>query len=162
MAIHMGDFTPGTPTLVRLHSECFTGDVFGSLRCDCGDQLDYSMKKIAERGNGILIYLKQEGRGIGLFEKLKAYELQEKGFDTVEANLELGHPIDARNYDFAGSILKFFGVESVELLTNNPTKINALKDLGFNVERESVLIDPNHFNIRYYMTKKEKMGHWYN
>lgn len=162
MAIHMGDFSSEKSTLVRLHSECFTGDVFGSLRCDCGDQLDYSMKKIAERGHGIVVYLKQEGRGIGLFEKLKAYELQERGYDTVEANLELGHPIDSRNYDFAGSILKKFNVEKIELLTNNPAKINALKDLGFNVSRESVLIDPNHYNIRYYMTKKEKMGHLYN
>jgi 3,4-dihydroxy 2-butanone 4-phosphate synthase/GTP cyclohydrolase II len=167
LAIHMGNFsqaslTPSVPTIVRLHSECFTGDTFGSLRCDCGDQLDYAMKKIAERGNGILIYLKQEGRGIGLFEKMRAYELQEKGYDTVEANLELGHPIDGRSYDFAGSILRFFKVEDLELLTNNPTKINALNDMGFKVKRAPVLIDPNHYNIRYYMTKKEKMGHLYN
>ena len=129
LAIHLGDFKNAeNAVLVRLHSECFTGDVFGSLRCDCGDQLNLSMKKIAERGTGILIYLKQEGRGIGLSEKLRAYELQEKGLDTVEANLELGHPADGRNYEFGGEILKFFGINNLELLTNNPAKLEALEN----------------------------------
>ena len=162
LAIHLGDFKSQTKTLVRIHSECLTGDVFGSLRCDCGEQLDQAMKKIAERGEGILIYLKQEGRGIGLSEKLKAYELQEKGLDTVEANLELGHPIDSRNYDFAGKVLEYFNIRDVELLTNNPEKVSALKTLGLNVLRSSLIIDPNKFNLRYQKTKQEKMGHFIN
>ena len=162
LAIHLGDFKSQTKTLVRIHSECLTGDVFGSLRCDCGEQLDQAMKKIAERGEGILIYLKQEGRGIGLSEKLKAYELQEKGLDTVEANLELGHPIDSRNYDFAGKILEYFNIRDVELLTNNPEKVSALKTLGLNVLRSSLIIDPNKFNLRYQKAKQEKMGHFIN
>jgi 3,4-dihydroxy 2-butanone 4-phosphate synthase/GTP cyclohydrolase II len=159
LAIHLGDFNKEQKTLVRLHSECFTGDVFGSLRCDCGEQLDHAMKKIAERGHGILVYLKQEGRGIGLSEKLRAYELQEKGLDTVEANLELGHPADARSYEFAGLILNFFGISEMELLTNNPTKLYALDELGFQVSRSPLIIDPNKFNLHYHNTKKEKMGH---
>ena len=145
-----------------MHSECLTGDVFGSLRCDCGEQLDQAMKKIAEKGEGVLVYLKQEGRGIGLSEKLRAYELQEKGLDTVEANLELGHPIDGRNYDFAGKILEYFKIRDVELLTNNPEKISALEALGFNVLRSPLIIDPNKFNLRYQKTKQEKMGHFIN
>jgi 3,4-dihydroxy 2-butanone 4-phosphate synthase/GTP cyclohydrolase II len=163
LAIHLGEFknqlSEPPITLVRLHSECFTGDVFGSLRCDCGDQLDLAMKKIAKRGHGILIYLKQEGRGIGLSEKLRAYALQEKGMDTVDANLELGHPADSRRYEFAGLILNFFKVREVELLTNNPTKLYALDQLGFKVSRNPLVINTNSFNHRYQDTKKEKMGH---
>ena len=147
---------------MRLHSECFTGDAFGSLRCDCGDQLELSMKKISENGNGVLVYLKQEGRGIGLSEKLRAYALQEKGLDTVEANLELGHPADKRNYEFGGEILKYFGITDLELLTNNPAKLDALSELGFQVSRIPLMIEPNSFNIAYYNTKKEKMGHLFN
>ena len=164
LAIHLGEFDKTTiqeqpKTLVRLHSECFTGDVFGSLRCDCGEQLEEAMKKIAKRGHGILIYLKQEGRGIGLSEKLRAYALQEKGMDTVEANLELGHSADSRSYEFAGLILNYFGITEVELLTNNPTKLYALDQLGFLVSRGPLVIEANSFNHRYQDTKKEKMGH---
>lgn len=165
LAIHMGEFnTEGSVQnpLVRLHSECFTGDTFGSLRCDCGEQLDHAMKKIAQRGHGLLIYLKQEGRGIGLSEKLRAYALQEKGMDTVEANLELGHAADPRSYEFAGLILNYFGISEMELLTNNPAKIHALDKLGFLVSRGPIVIDPNNFNLRYHNTKKEKMGHLFN
>lgn len=159
LAIHMGDLNQSEKTLVRIHSECFTGDVFGSLRCDCGEQLDLAMKQIAERGHGIVLYLKQEGRGIGLSEKLKAYALQEKGLDTVEANLELGHPEDARVYDFAAHILRHYGVSDVELLTNNPKKIEGLKEFGFNVTRSPIVIDSNIHNYLYQKTKIEKMGH---
>jgi 3,4-dihydroxy 2-butanone 4-phosphate synthase/GTP cyclohydrolase II len=162
LAIHMGDFSKSQKTLVRLHSECFTGDTFGSLRCDCGEQLDMAMKKIAKRGHGILVYLKQEGRGIGLSEKLRAYALQEKGLDTVEANLELGHPADARKYDFAGAILNYFNISEVELLTNNPDKLYALDEMGFAVSRSSIVIDSNKFNHFYQKTKVEKMGHLFN
>jgi len=159
MAIHLGDFTDNESTLVRIHSECFTGDIFGSLRCDCGEQLDLAMKTIAEKGKGIVVYLKQEGRGIGLSEKLKAYVLQEKGLDTVEANLELGHPVDLRTYDFAGMILHSFGIERMELMTNNPEKIAAMKSMGFEVTRKPLVIDSNKHNILYQKTKVEKLGH---
>lgn len=162
LAIHLGEFNPLKKTLVRLHSECFTGDVFGSLRCDCGFQLEQAMEKIAELGHGVLIYLKQEGRGIGLSEKLKAYALQEQGLDTVEANIELGHPIDGRSYAFAGLILDYLGIKNIELMTNNPEKINALTELGFKILRSPLVIEPNVYNIRYYNTKKEKMGHLFN
>ena len=162
MAIHLGELKSSEPTLVRLHSECFTGDVFGSLRCDCGEQLDVAMKKIAKAGRGILIYLKQEGRGIGLSEKLKAYALQEKGLDTVEANVKLGHPIDGRSYEFADLILNYFGVNNIELMTNNPLKMAALKNLGKKVTRSSLIIEPNKFNIAYQQTKAQKMGHLFN
>jgi len=159
MAIHMGEFSSHDKALVRIHSECFTGDVFGSLRCDCGEQLDLAMKSIAEKGNGIVVYLKQEGRGIGLSEKLKAYALQEKGLDTVEANLELGHPVDLRSYDFAGMILRSFGLTQLELMTNNPEKITAMKSMGFDVTRKSLVIDTNKHNYLYQKTKVEKLGH---
>lgn len=161
LAIHLGDFSKSEKTLVRMHSECFTGDVFGSLRCDCGEQLDHAMKKIALKGRGILIYLKQEGRGIGLSEKLRAYALQEKGLDTIEANLELGHSADSRSYDFAGLILNYFGITDMELLTNNPSKLYALDELGFLVSRSPLVVTPNLINSRYHETKKEKMGHLY-
>jgi 3,4-dihydroxy 2-butanone 4-phosphate synthase/GTP cyclohydrolase II len=159
LAIHLGDFLPTDKTLARVHSECFTGDVFGSLRCDCGVQLDQALEKIARHGSGILIYLKQEGRGIGLSEKLRAYALQEKGMDTVEANIELGHPIDSRRYEFAGLILNYFGIAEIDLMTNNPSKLNALSELGFKVSRSPLVIEPNIFSARYHNTKIEKMGH---
>lgn len=159
LAIHLGDFKNSEPVLVRIHSECFTGDIFGSLRCDCGEQLDQAMKTIAEKGRGIVVYLKQEGRGIGLSEKLKAYALQEKGLDTVEANLELGHPSDLRNYDFAAKILNFFGVTQIDLMTNNPDKLEAMKSAGFDVHRRPLIIDTNKHNSLYQKTKIEKMGH---
>ncbi len=145
--------------LVRIHSECLTGDVFGSVKCDCGHQLDESLSLIAAQG-GILIYLRQEGRGIGLANKLKAYALQEQGFDTIEANHRLGLPIDDRNYVVAYQILKYFGIESIRLLTNNPIKIKAMESFGIKVEKRLALeIEPNKESQRYLKTKKEKMGH---
>lgn len=162
IAIHLGEFVRGEKTLVRVHSECFTGDIFGSLRCDCGEQLDLAMKKIAKRGFGVLIYLKQEGRGIGLSEKLRAYALQEKGFDTVEANIKLGHSVDSRKYDFAGLILDYLGITNIELLTNNPNKVDTLDELGIQVERSPIVIGANKFNQFYQKTKIEKMGHLFN
>lgn len=145
--------------LVRIHSECITGDVFGSCRCDCGLQLEQSLARIAAEG-GILIYLRQEGRGIGLANKLKAYALQENGYDTVEANVHLGLPVDNRNYAVAMQILKYLGVKTLRLLTNNPEKVNALTNYGLTVaERIPVLVEPNQENRLYLKTKQEKLGH---
>jgi 3,4-dihydroxy 2-butanone 4-phosphate synthase/GTP cyclohydrolase II len=151
----------GKPANVRIHSECLTGDVFHSLKCDCGEQLEFSMKHIAKNG-GIFIYmLGHEGRGIGLVNKLKAYELQEKGLDTVDSNLKLGFAIDHRNYAFAVQILKDLGIKSVNLLTNNPHKISELEFYGIKVsKRIPVEIECNSFNKNYLKTKKQKMGHW--
>lgn len=152
-----------TPNLVRIHSECFTGDIFGSYRCDCGDQLNNSMKMIEEAGSGMIIYLRQEGRGIGLFNKVKAYQLQDQGLDTAEANIHLGFPVDSRNYTMASQIMKYFKVDQVKLLTNNPKKISALEELGFkHIERIPLEIDANHKNASYLFTKKIKMGHLLN
>lgn len=145
--------------LVRIHSECITGDILGSCKCDCGKQLEQSLMKIADEG-GILIYLRQEGRGIGLVNKIKAYALQEQGLDTVDANHELGFPADKRDYAIAYQILKYYGVEAVRLLTNNPTKINSLERYGVTVvERVPLEIEPTGDNHRYLKAKKEKMGH---
>jgi len=147
------------PVYVRIHSECKTGDILHSLKCDCGEQLEYSMKFIAQHG-GVLIYLKQEGRGIGFMEKIKAYRLQENGADTVDANLMLGHEADARDYCQAALILKKMGIKKVRLLTNNPLKLDALRDNGFDeVARIPVEIKSNIYNFEYIKTKKEKMGH---
>lgn len=147
-------------TLLRVHSECFTGDIFGSYRCDCGEQLGASMKLIEEKGSGAIIYLRQEGRGIGLFNKIKAYQLQDKGMDTAEANLHLGLPVDSRDYTMAAQILKYFEIEKVTVLTNNPLKLAALKNLGLkSVEREPLEINANHKNAQYLLTKKTKLGH---
>ncbi len=149
----------GTP-LVRVHSECFTGDIFGSFRCDCGDQLDRSMKLIEESGNGLVIYLRQEGRGIGLFNKVKAYQLQDKGMDTAQANLHLGFPVDLRDYTMAAQILSYFRVTSIRLLTNNPQKIEGLARLNVkNIERIPLEMDAHHKNAQYLFTKKVKLGH---
>jgi 3,4-dihydroxy 2-butanone 4-phosphate synthase/GTP cyclohydrolase II len=148
------------PALLRVHSECLTGDIFGSYRCDCGDQLAESLKRIEENGSGAVIYLRQEGRGIGLFNKIKAYQLQDKGLDTAEANLQLGFPVDSRDYTMASQILRYFEIESVKVLTNNPIKLAALKHLGMkNVEREALEINANHKNAQYLLTKKVKLGH---
>lgn len=148
------------PPYVRIHSECFTGDVLGSYRCDCGDQLEASLKLIEEKGSGVIVYLKQEGRGIGLFNKIKAYQLQDQGMDTAEANLHLGFPIDARDYTMAAQILRYFGVTHLKLLTNNPLKIESLKELGIkSVDREPLEISANHKNAPYLYTKKNKLGH---
>ena len=148
------------PLLVRVHSECFTGDIFGSKRCDCGDQLKKSLSLIEEKGKGILIYLRQEGRGIGLENKLKAYSLQDQGFDTISANHQLGFEDDLREYSFAAQILKFYKVEQVELLTNNPLKVSGLEENGIKIAQKSPLeICPNENNIKYLETKRDRMGH---
>lgn len=147
------------PVLVRIHSCCLTGDVFGSLRCDCQKQLEYSMKKMSTEG-GLLIYLNQEGRGIGLFNKIRAYALQEKGLDTVEANVELGFPIDSRSYHIVPSILRQMGINQIHLLTNNPKKVAELKQYGFlNVEREAMPSFVNPLNQHYLSTKKDRLNH---
>ncbi len=146
--------------LVRLHSECLTGDVFGSRRCDCGEQLEDSMRLLREQGRGVLLYLRQEGRGIGLANKISAYALQEEGLDTVQANLALGLPEDARDYRVAAEMLLDLGVHRAALLTNNPAKIEGLRIYGIEVvERLPVQVEPNPFNLRYLRTKREKMGH---
>lgn len=148
------------PVLVRVHSECLTGDVLGSERCDCGKQLAHSLKKIEQHGTGIMIYLRQEGRGIGLLNKLKAYELQEEGYDTVEANLQLGYPAELRDFQVSATILKDLGVTEINLMTNNPLKIKDLNRCGINiVHREPLEITPSCSNHFYLKTKKERMGH---
>ena len=149
---------PGT--LVRIHSECFTGDIFGSLRCDCGEQLASSMKTIEENGSGAVIYLRQEGRGIGLFNKVRAYQLQDQGMDTVEANVHLGFPVDLRDYTMASQILNYFEISSIKLMTNNPQKINGLTMLGHtDIERFPIEINANLKNASYLFAKKTKLGH---
>jgi 3,4-dihydroxy 2-butanone 4-phosphate synthase/GTP cyclohydrolase II len=146
--------------LVRIHSECFTGDVLGSLRCDCGEQLALSKKLIAEHGCGYIIYIRDhEGRGVGLSEKLKAYQLQDQGLDTVEANVKLGHPIDAREWSDVIEILENLQVMNLTLLTNNPLKVSALKDAGFNVKQRNLATEIHQFNERYIETKRAKLGH---
>ncbi len=162
LALVMGNVR-GEGVLTRIHSECFTGDVLGSLRCDCGEQLHRSMERIAQEGRGVLIYLRQEGRGIGLADKLRAYNLQDAGYDTVEANLLLGHQADERHYDAAAAILRDLGVRSVRLLTNNPDKIQALEALGVHVvERVPLLPTVHPENARYLRTKALRMHHLLN
>jgi len=151
---------PNQIPLVRVHSECITGDVFGSSKCDCGAQLDQSIALIGEQG-GVIIYLRQEGRGIGLSNKLKAYALQEQGFDTVEANVKLGLPVDSRDYDVAYQILNFLGIGVLRLLTNNPNKVSALEQSGIVVsERIPLLVEPNPNNRDYLSVKQTKLGHY--
>ncbi|RSX52456.1 3,4-dihydroxy-2-butanone-4-phosphate synthase [Bifidobacterium callimiconis] len=148
------------PVLCRVHSQCLTGDVFGSMRCDCGPQLQEAMRRIAERGLGVVLYLSQEGRGIGLLNKLRTYELQEQGFDTLDANLELGFPADMREYGTAAAILKDLGIESIDLMTNNPDKVAQLEQAGIVVaDRVPIVIEPNEFDARYLSTKQHRMGH---
>ena len=155
----MGDIH-ATPPLVRIHSQCLTGDVFGSLRCDCRLQLELALKQIAEAGAGILLYEQQEGRGIGLMAKLKAYELQDQGLDTVEANEELGFAADCRAYELPAEALKLLGVSRVRLMTNNPDKVIALELAGIEVtERVSAEVEPQESFAAYLKTKQEKMGH---
>ncbi len=161
LAIVLGEIDETQPTLLRAHSECLTGDIFGSLRCDCGAQLHAAMNTIAEAGSGVVLYIRhQEGRGIGLLDKLHAYNLQDKGLDTVEANEALGHPPDKRDYGIGSQILYDLGVRKIRLLTNNPKKIYGLEGFGLEVvERIPITIDPNMHNERYLKTKKDKLGH---
>jgi 3,4-dihydroxy 2-butanone 4-phosphate synthase/GTP cyclohydrolase II len=160
MAIYKGELLANTP-LVRVHSKCVTGDTFGSLRCDCGEQLESSLKDIETNGAGILVYLDQEGRGIGLSNKIKAYKLQESGLDTIEANEKLGFHAELRDFAPAAQIIKYFQVNSVNLLTNNPLKVNELIEYGIDVEKRIPLeMDANKFNMDYLKTKKNKMNHY--
>ncbi len=161
IALIAGDIADGQDILVRVHSECLTGDVLGSLKCDCGPQLHAAMRRVAQEGRGVVLYVKgHEGRGIGLLDKLRAYELQQKGLDTVDANLELGLPADARDYGTGAQILADLGVKSMRLLTNNPTKRAGLEGYGLSiVERVPLLIEPNDHNTRYMTTKIDRMGH---
>lgn len=159
VALLMGDIH-ASPPLVRIHSQCLTGDVFHSLRCDCRLQLELALEKIAREGAGILLYEQQEGRGIGLMAKLKAYELQDKGLDTVEANAELGFEADYREYELPARVLKMLGVSAVKLITNNPQKVSALEAAGIQVmERVSAEVAPEETFAAYVKTKQEKMGH---
>lgn len=163
VALKLGDLSPalGAP-LVRIHSQCLTGDVFHSLRCDCRAQLELALEQIAHEGRGLLIYENQEGRGIGLMNKLRAYELQDQGFDTVEANEKLGFAADLRNYALTAAIIKWFGVDRVRLLSNNPDKIAALETAGVRVvERAPIVVAPLETTAEYLRTKKEKLGHLY-
>ncbi|HYE78393.1 MAG TPA: bifunctional 3,4-dihydroxy-2-butanone-4-phosphate synthase/GTP cyclohydrolase II [bacterium] len=160
VALVMGDLDPEEPTLVRVHSECLTGDVFHSRRCDCRDQLEEAMARIAQEGRGVLLYLRQEGRGIGLFNKLRAYELQDQGQDTVEANLSLGFDPDKRDYGIGAQILRDLGLRKIKVLTNNPHKLSRLKGYGLEaVERMPLVVPAHETNQRYLETKRTKMGH---
>ena len=160
MALVKGNVTDGDPVLVRAHSQCLTGDLFHSMRCDCGDQLEAALSKIEENGKGVLLYMRQEGRGIGLANKIKAYELQDQGRDTVEANVELGFGVDLRDYGVGAQILWDLGVRRIKLMTNNPKKIIGLQGHGLSiVERIPLEVEPNEVNTRYLQTKKDKLGH---
>lgn len=163
IALVKGDLAGGDPILVRVHSECLTGDVFGSQRCDCGDQLHVAMRMIAEEGRGAIVYLHQEGRGIGIINKLKAYELQDQGRDTVEANEELGFQADLRDYGIGAQILVDLGISKIRLMTNNPRKIVGIEGYGLEVvDRVPIEIEPQSESTRYLSTKREKLGHLLN
>ena len=160
LALVMGDITAQSGVLVRVHSECLTGDVFGSRRCDCGPQLHQAMKQIAQEGRGVIVYMRQEGRGIGLAPKILAYKLQERGLDTVQANLKLGFKMDLREYGLGAQILVDLGLKTIRLLTNNPKKIVGLEGYGLEViEQVPIRVPPNPHNVRYLKTKREKLGH---
>jgi 3,4-dihydroxy 2-butanone 4-phosphate synthase/GTP cyclohydrolase II len=160
VALVRGQVDGAEDVLVRVHSECLTGDVFHSLRCDCGEQLDQALERIASEERGVLLYMAQEGRGIGLLNKLKAYELQESGLDTVEANVELGFPADARDWGIGNQILADLGLSTIRILTNNPRKISGLEGYGLSVvEQVPIETRPNAENARYLATKRDKLGH---
>ena len=160
IALIKGEWKPDEPILVRVHSSCATGDIFGSMRCECGEQLHMAMKEIEKAGKGVVVYMNQEGRGIGLMNKIRAYKLQENGYDTVEANLHLGFKADERDYGVGANILRQLGVTKMRLLTNNPVKRVGLQSYGLEVvENVPIEVAPNEYN-RYYMhTKKVRMGH---
>ena len=160
IALVMGEIDPEEPILVRVHSECVTGDAFGSLRCDCGEQVELALDQIAAEGNGIFLYMRQEGRGVGLHNKLRAYALQDSGMDTVEANKQIGFPPDLRDYGVGAQILVDLGVKKLKLMTNNPRKIVGVDAFGLEVtDRVPIQVSPNAFNRRYLETKRDKMGH---
>ncbi len=160
MALCWGDVSDGEPVLIRVHSECLTGDVFGSQRCDCRAQLDRAMAILADAGRGVLVYLRQEGRGIGLLDKLRAYALQDRGLDTVEANQHLGLPVDKRDYGIGQQILADLGVQRMRILTNNPRKIYGLSGYGLEVvEMVPLVVPPTAHNRRYLEAKRTKLGH---
>ena len=160
VALKMGDLEHGEPPLVRIHSQCLTGDVFHSLRCDCRAQLELALETIAREGRGLLVYENQEGRGIGLLNKLRAYELQDHGADTVEANEQLGFEADLRGYEAPAAVVGYFGLRTVRLMSNNPEKIQALEKAGVRVaERVSAIVEPLESTADYLRTKREKMGH---
>ncbi len=160
IALIKGTFEKNEPILVRVHSSCATGDIFGSLRCECGEQLHEAMRRIEKEGKGVIVYLNQEGRGIGLMEKIKAYKLQENGFDTVDANLHLGHQADERDYGVGAQILRYLGVTKMRLMSNNPVKRVGLEAYGLEVvENVPIEVRPNPYNEFYMKTKKERMGH---
>lgn len=160
IALIKGDVSGSDPVLVRVHSSCATGDIFGSMRCDCGEQLHSAMQLIEKEGRGAIVYLNQEGRGIGLMEKIKAYKLQEEGLDTVDANLHLGHKADERDYGVGAQILRLLGIEKMRLITNNPVKRIGLEGYGLEVvENVGIEIAPNPYNKRYMLTKQQRMGH---
>ena len=160
VAMVKGEIEGEEDVLVRVHSECLTGDVFHSLRCDCGEQLDLALARLADEERGVLLYMTQEGRGIGLMNKLKAYELQEAGLDTVEANLELGLPADAREYGIGNQILADLGLTTIRILTNNPRKLTGIQGFGLTVvEQVPIEVSPNAENQRYLAAKRDKLGH---
>ena len=160
LMLTLGDVADGAPVLARIHSECLTGDALFSMRCDCGSQLQAAMERIAEEGRGAILYLRQEGRGIGLLNKIRAYCLQDKGADTVEANEELGFGADMRDYSMCKTMLEHVGIQRIRLLTNNPRKVLALQDLGFDVvERIALRTGQNPHNAKYLATKAGKLGH---
>jgi len=160
LALVCGQVAGKANVLVRVHSECLTGDIFGSQRCDCGPQLHQAMRQVAEAGCGVVVYMRQEGRGIGLEPKIKAYKLQEQGYDTVEANQKLGYGMDLREYGLGAQVLTDLGLRTIRLLTNNPKKIVGLEGYGLRVVRQvPIQVKPNPYNARYLQTKREKLGH---
>jgi len=160
IALTIGEWSSDQPVLTRIHSECLTGDVFGSLRCDCGEQIELALQTLGQEGTGAFLYMRQEGRGIGLHNKIKAYSLQDNGLDTIEANKELGFDADLRHYDIGAQMLLDLGIKKIRLLTNNPKKVVGLSGLGLEiVDRVEIEVPPNDENLQYLRTKRAKMGH---